>query len=186
MACPASVEREAARRGLAVLDATCPLVRRVHLEGAAPRARPAARSSSSAIAAMWRSRAPRARSTARVHVIESVAEALTRAGRGPGAHRLRHPDDALRRRYAARSSRPEAALSGDPGAGHQDDLLRHAEPADGRARHRRQRAERIIVCGARNSSNTNRLREVAANEGRPALLMQDPKDLTSPSSTARP
>jgi 4-hydroxy-3-methylbut-2-enyl diphosphate reductase len=41
-----------------------------------------------------------------------------------------------------------------------------------------QRAERIIVCGARNSSNTNRLREVAASEGRPALLMQDPNDLT--------
>ncbi len=41
-----------------------------------------------------------------------------------------------------------------------------------------QRADRIIVCGARNSSNTNRLREVAASEGRPALLMQDPKDLT--------
>ena len=41
-----------------------------------------------------------------------------------------------------------------------------------------QRAERIIVCGARNSSNTNRLCEVAANEGRQALLMQDPKDLT--------
>nr|WP_245443909.1 hypothetical protein [Microvirga sp. KLBC 81] len=40
------------------------------------------------------------------------------------------------------------------------------------------RAERIIVCGARNSSNTNRLREVAESEGRPALLMQDPKDLT--------
>jgi 4-hydroxy-3-methylbut-2-enyl diphosphate reductase len=41
-----------------------------------------------------------------------------------------------------------------------------------------QRADRIIVCGARNSSNTNRLREVAATEGRPALLLQDPKDLT--------
>jgi 4-hydroxy-3-methylbut-2-enyl diphosphate reductase len=40
------------------------------------------------------------------------------------------------------------------------------------------RAERIIVCGARNSSNTNRLCEVAVNEGRQALLMQDPKDLT--------
>jgi 4-hydroxy-3-methylbut-2-enyl diphosphate reductase len=41
-----------------------------------------------------------------------------------------------------------------------------------------QRAERIIVCGARNSSNTNRLREVAASAGRPALLMQDAEDLT--------
>jgi 4-hydroxy-3-methylbut-2-enyl diphosphate reductase len=41
-----------------------------------------------------------------------------------------------------------------------------------------QRAERIIVCGARNSSNTNRLCEVAESEGRPALLMQDPRDLT--------
>ncbi|HEX2266372.1 MAG TPA: 4-hydroxy-3-methylbut-2-enyl diphosphate reductase, partial [Solirubrobacterales bacterium] len=40
------------------------------------------------------------------------------------------------------------------------------------------RAERLIVCGARNSSNTNRLCEVAASEGRPALLMQDPGDLT--------
>jgi 4-hydroxy-3-methylbut-2-enyl diphosphate reductase len=40
------------------------------------------------------------------------------------------------------------------------------------------RAERVIVCGARNSSNTARLREVAESEGRPALLMQDPRDLT--------
>jgi 4-hydroxy-3-methylbut-2-enyl diphosphate reductase len=40
------------------------------------------------------------------------------------------------------------------------------------------RAERVIVCGSRNSSNTNRLREVAESQGRPALLMQDPRDLT--------
>jgi 4-hydroxy-3-methylbut-2-enyl diphosphate reductase len=40
------------------------------------------------------------------------------------------------------------------------------------------RAERVIVCGARNSSNTNRLCEVAESEGRPALLMQDSGDLT--------
>jgi 4-hydroxy-3-methylbut-2-enyl diphosphate reductase len=41
-----------------------------------------------------------------------------------------------------------------------------------------ERAERVIVCGARNSSNSNRLREVAENEGRPALLMEDLRDLT--------
>ena len=41
------------------------------------------------------------------------------------------------------------------------------------------RADRIIVCGAANSSNTTRLREVAEAAGRPALLMTQAGDLTA-------
>jgi 4-hydroxy-3-methylbut-2-enyl diphosphate reductase len=40
------------------------------------------------------------------------------------------------------------------------------------------RADKVIVCGARNSSNTNRLCEVAQDEGRPALLMESLVDLS--------
>jgi 4-hydroxy-3-methylbut-2-enyl diphosphate reductase len=40
------------------------------------------------------------------------------------------------------------------------------------------RADCIIVCGARNSSNTLRLIEVAEKAGRPALLVTGPSDLT--------
>ncbi|WP_343039429.1 4-hydroxy-3-methylbut-2-enyl diphosphate reductase [Microvirga makkahensis] len=39
------------------------------------------------------------------------------------------------------------------------------------------RAERIVVCGSGNSSNTNRLRELGEAQGRPTLLVEEANEL---------
>ena len=70
------MEREAAERGLSVLDATCPLVRRVHLEGQRH-----AKAGREVIVIGHRGHVEIEGTTGQidglVHVIESVTEALT-------------------------------------------------------------------------------------------------------------
>ncbi len=173
---PEAVEREAARRGLAVLDATCPLVRRVHIEGQRH-----ARADREVILIGHREHVEVVGTLGRihgtVHVIATVAEALS--------IRIRDPDsvayitqttlsvDDTREIIAVLKQRFPAIQGPDTKticyATQNRQLAVHVIA---------KRAERVIVCGARNSSNTNRLCEVAESEGRQALLMQDPRDLT--------
>jgi 4-hydroxy-3-methylbut-2-en-1-yl diphosphate reductase len=173
---PRAVEREAAGRGLSVLDATCPLVRRVHLEGQRH-----ARAGREVIVIGHRGHVEIEGTTGQidgiVHVIESVAEALTLPVGNP--ERIAYitqttlsVDDT--REIIAVLKKRFSAIQGP-------DIKTICYATQNRQMAVRviaKRAERIIVCGARNSSNTNRLCEVAVNEGRQALLMQDPTDLT--------
>ena len=171
-----AVEREAADRGLSVLDATCPLVRRVHLEGQRH-----ARAGREVIVIGHRGHVEIEGTTGQidgvVHVIENVAEALTVPVGDPeriayitqttlSVDDTREIIAALKRRFPAIQG-PDTKT-----------ICYATQNSQMAVRVIAQRADRIIVCGARNSSNTNRLREVAATEGRPALLLQDPKDLT--------
>ena len=171
-----AVEREAAERGLSVLDATCPLVRRVHLEGQRH-----ARAGREVIVIGHRGHVEIEGTTGQidgvVHVIENVAEALTVPVGDPeriayitqttlSVDDTREIIAALKRRFPAIQG-PDTKT-----------ICYATQNRQMAVRVIAQRADRIIVCGARNSSNTNRLREVAATEGRPALLLQDPKDLT--------
>jgi 4-hydroxy-3-methylbut-2-enyl diphosphate reductase len=171
-----AVEREAADRGLSVLDATCPLVRRVHLEGQRH-----ARAGREVIVIGHRGHVEIEGTTGQidgvVHVIQSVAEALTVPVGDPeriayitqttlSVDDTREIIAALKRRFPAIQG-PDTKT-----------ICYATQNRQMAVRVIAQRADRIIVCGARNSSNTNRLREVAATEGRPALLLQDPKDLT--------
>jgi 4-hydroxy-3-methylbut-2-enyl diphosphate reductase len=171
-----AVEREAADRGLSVLDATCPLVRRVHLEGQRH-----ARAGREVIVIGHRGHVEIEGTTGQidgvVHVIENVAEALTVPVGDPeriayitqttlSVDDTREIIAALKRRFPAIQG-PDTKT-----------ICYATQNRQMAVRVIAQRADRIIVCGARNSSNTNRLREVAATEGRPALLLQDPKDLT--------
>ena len=170
------MEREAAERGLSVLDATCPLVRRVHLEGQRH-----AKAGREVIVIGHRGHVEIEGTTGQidgiVHVIESVAEALTVPVTDP--ERIAYITqttlsvDDTREIIAALKSRFPAIQGPDIKT-----ICYATQNRQMAVRVIAQRAERIIVCGARNSSNTNRLCEVAANEGRQALLMQDPKDLT--------
>ncbi len=171
-----AVEREARERGLTVLDATCPLVRRVHLEGQRH-----AKAGREVIVIGHRGHVEIEGTTGRidgvVHVIGSVEEALDL----PVADQERiayitqttlSVDDTREIIAALKSRFPE--IRGP-------DIKTICYATQNRQMAVRviaRRAERIIVCGARNSSNTNRLCEVAAHEGRLSLLMQDPKDLT--------
>jgi 4-hydroxy-3-methylbut-2-en-1-yl diphosphate reductase len=171
-----AVEREAAGRGLSVLDATCPLVRRVHLEGQRH-----ARSGREVIVIGHRGHVEIEGTTGQidgtVHVIESVAEALSLPVLNP--ERIAYITqttlsvDDTREIIAALKSRFPAIQGPDIKT-----ICYATQNRQMAVRVIARRAERIIVCGARNSSNTNRLCEVAVNEGRQALLLQDPKDLT--------
>ena len=171
-----AVEREAAERGLAVLDATCPLVRRVHLEGQRH-----AKAGREVVVIGHRGHVEIEGTTGQiegvVHVVESVEEALTVPVSTP--ERVAYVTqttlsvDDTREIIAALKSRFPAIQGPDIKT-----ICYATQNRQTAVRVIARRAERIIVCGARNSSNTNRLCEVAANEGRKALLMQDPKDLT--------
>ncbi len=171
-----AVEREAAGRGLSVLDATCPLVRRVHLEGQRH-----ARSGREVIVIGHRGHVEIEGTTGQidgtVHVIESVAEALSLPVLNP--ERIAYITqttlsvDDTREIIAALKSRFPAIQGPDIKT-----ICYATQNRQMAVRVIARRAERIIVCGARNSSNTNRLCEVVVGEGRQALLLQDPKDLT--------
>ncbi len=173
---PQAVEREAAGRGLSVLDATCPLVRRVHMEGQRH-----ARAGREVIVIGHRNHVEVEGTIGQidgiVHVIESVAQALTLPVTNP--ERIAYITqttlsvDDTREIIAALKSRFPAIQGPDVKT-----ICYATQNRQMAVRVIAKRAERIIVCGARNSSNTNRLCEVAASEGRPALLMQDVADLT--------
>ncbi len=171
-----AVERDAAGRDLAVLDATCPLVRRVHLEGQRH-----ARAGREVIVIGHRGHVEIEGTIGQidgaVHVIETVAEALALSVADP--ERIAYVtqttlsvDDA-REIIAALKSRFPAIQGPDTRT-----ICYATQNRQMAVRVIARKAERIIVCGARNSSNTSRLCEVAASEGRSTLLMQDAKDLT--------
>lgn len=171
-----AVEREAAQRELAVLDATCPLVRRVHLEGQRH-----AKAGREVIVIGHRGHVEIEGTIGQidgvVHVIESVEEARSVPVSDP--ERIAYITqttlsvDDTREIIAALKERFPTIQGPDTKT-----ICYATQNRQLAVRVIAQRAERIIVCGARNSSNTNRLCEVAESEGRPALLMQDPKDLT--------
>ncbi|SCY25389.1 4-hydroxy-3-methylbut-2-enyl diphosphate reductase [Microvirga guangxiensis] len=171
-----SVEREARSRKLAVLDATCPLVRRVHLEGQRH-----AKAGREVIVIGHRGHVEIEGTIGQidgiVHIIDSVEEALSLNVSDP--ERIAYITqttlsvDDTREIIAALKRRFPAILGPDIKT-----ICYATQNRQLAVRVIAERAERIIVCGARNSSNTNRLYEVAESEGRPALLMQDPKDLT--------
>jgi 4-hydroxy-3-methylbut-2-enyl diphosphate reductase len=170
------VEREAAERGLAVLDATCPLVRRVHLEGQRH-----ARAGREVIVIGHRGHAEIEGTIGQiggtVHVIETAAEAANLAVLDPEhlayVTQTTLSVDDTREIIATLKQRFPSIQGPDVKT-----ICYATQNRQNAVRAIARRAERIIVCGARNSSNTNRLREVAESESRPALLMQDPQDLT--------
>ena len=144
------VERDAEKGGLRSLDATCPLVSKVHVEGR--------RYAASGL--RHHPHRPREPSGGRRHRgpdprTGPAGERRGRRGRAArprsGEGRLHHPDHAVRRRHAGRDHRPAAALPEDCRSGRQGHLLRDAEPPGrrpragrgSRPRARRGRAEQL-------------------------------------------
>jgi 4-hydroxy-3-methylbut-2-enyl diphosphate reductase len=171
-----AVEHEAARRRLAVLDATCPLVRRVHLEGQRH-----ARAGREVILIGHHEHVEVVGTLGRihgmVHVIATVREALSiRIGNPDSVAYITQTTlsvDDTREIIAVLKQRFPAIQGPDTKT-----ICYATQNRQLAVRVIAKRAERVIVCGARNSSNTNRLCEVAESEGRQPLLMQDPRDLT--------
>ncbi|MBM6593478.1 4-hydroxy-3-methylbut-2-enyl diphosphate reductase [Microvirga sp. BT291] len=173
---PRSVEQEAKRRGLAVLDATCPLVRRVHVE-----ARRQTQAGREVILIGHRDHVEVEGTVGQVkgtvHVVGSVAEALTVQVATPDrvayVTQTTLSVDDTREIIAALKERFPAIEGPDVKT-----ICYATQNRQMAVRVITERADRVIVCGARNSSNSNRLREVAEHRGCPALLMEDLRDLT--------
>lgn len=170
-----AVEEEAARRNLPVIDATCPLVTKVHKEG--------------------RNHARKAREVILIgHAGHPEVEGTQ--GRIPGGvHLVSTPDDVERitvRDPDKVAYVTQTTLSVDDTRDIIDALRRRFPQITGPdvkdicyATQNRQQAVRdlasqvdmLLVVGARNSSNSNRLREIGAESGIPSYLIDDARSL---------
>jgi len=170
-----AVEEEAKARGLDVVDATCPLVRRVHVEG-----RRHAREGRAVIVIGHREHVEvegiLGQIEGETHVVANREDVA--ALRVSDPQRLAYVTqttlsvDDTRDIIAALTARFPAIIGPDVKT-----ICYATQNRQGAVRMLAERAERFIVCGARNSSNTNRLRDVARFLNRPALLVEDAREL---------
>ncbi|WP_349367591.1 4-hydroxy-3-methylbut-2-enyl diphosphate reductase [Salinarimonas sp.] len=170
-----AVEDEAATRGLDVIDATCPLVRRVHHEG-----RRHAAQGRDVVLIGHREHVEVegvvGQIEGAVHVVASIAEVEALAPRDPAmlayiTQTTLSVDD-TKDIIAALKARFPAIVGPDTKT-----ICYATQNRQAAVRALATRAERIVVCGARNSSNTNRLRELASFLGRPARLIEEAHEL---------
>jgi 4-hydroxy-3-methylbut-2-enyl diphosphate reductase len=165
---PKSVRADADARGLRVFDATCPLVTKVHSEVEKMRAH------GREIVMIGHAGHPEVEGTmgqcdGGIHLVESVADVDRLAGHVRRS-RVRHPDYAVRRRRRGDRRALKRRFPGIVGPKKDDicyatqnrqDAVKFMDEG-GRRRHRRR---------SPNSSNSNRLREVAANRGVAAYMI---------------
>jgi 4-hydroxy-3-methylbut-2-enyl diphosphate reductase len=170
-----SVRAEAEARGLRVFDATCPLVTKVHSEVA--RMREQGRD----IVMIGHAGHPEVEGTmgqcdGGIHLVESVADVgrLAIAPAAPLAYvtqtTLSVDDaaaivDALRARYPA--------IVGPK----KDDICYATQNRQDAVKFMTRDVDVVVVVGSPNSSNSNRLREVAANRGVPAYMVDRADEL---------
>jgi 4-hydroxy-3-methylbut-2-enyl diphosphate reductase len=169
---------EAAReRRLQVIDATCPLVTKVHLQAE----RYSQRGYTIVVvghAGHEEVEGTRGSVSGPVHVVGSLEEiaALPMRRGDPIAYvtqttlsmdDTREPIAALERRY------PDIV---GPGL---DDICYATMNRQRAVQQLSRRVDLVIVVGAHNSSNSNRLQEVAADQGVPAWLVEDENDVQS-------
>ena len=173
------VEHEARQRGLHVIDATCPLVAKVHLE-VMQHAR-AGRDlimvghadHPEVVGTLGRFDTSRG---GRTHLVETLAAAQALAVRDPSrlavvTQTTLSVDDAGAILAALRKRFPGIAES------RRDDICYATQSRQNGVRNLLPLADLVIVVGARNSSNANRLREVAESGGCEAHLVQDAREI---------
>ncbi len=166
-----AVVREAEARGLQVIDATCPLVTKVHLQAQ----RYAQRGHTIVVighAGHEEVEGTMGRVATEVHLVSDVAQVglLPMPSDAPVAYVTQTTlslDDtrgiiaALKQRYPAIVG-PET-----------DDICYATQNRQNAVRELAAQVDVVLVVGARNSSNSARLREVAEQHGKPAHLVQD-------------
>jgi 4-hydroxy-3-methylbut-2-enyl diphosphate reductase len=171
---PKAVRAEAARRGLKVFDATCPLVTKVHLE--VERHRKQGRE----VVMIGHKGHPEVEGTmgqsdGGIHLVENVADAMAlKVGAGETAQCVSlayvtqttlSVDDAAAIITALKARFP--AIVGPK----KDDICYATQNRQDAIKQLAERCEVIVVVGSQNSSNSNRLREVAEHMGRQAYLV---------------
>jgi 4-hydroxy-3-methylbut-2-enyl diphosphate reductase len=174
---PKAVPAKAAERGLDFLDATCPLVSKVH--------RQAERLVENGRHILFIGHAghPEVIGTfgqvpeGRMTLIESVEDAESDRPRRPGQPRLPHPDHALGRRHRRDRRNARTPLSRHTRARRARTFA--TPPRTGRRRSRTSpgACDAVLVIGSPNSSNSLRLVEVAEREGTRARLIGRATDI---------
>jgi 4-hydroxy-3-methylbut-2-enyl diphosphate reductase len=165
---PQSVRKEAAARGLKVFDATCPLVTKVHLEVSRLHRQ------GYEIVMIGHKGHPEVegtmgQATGRMYLVESVDDvAPLKVGAAPLAYVTQTTlsvDDAQAIVAALRERFPDIV------GPRKDDICYATQNRQDAVKAMAGRVDVVIVVGSKNSSNSNRLREVAAIGGVSAYLV---------------
>ena len=176
---PSRVEQEAERRGLAVFDATCPLVTKVHMEvGKYAR-------EGRDVVLVGHSGHPEVEGTmgrfdaghgGRIHLVETVADVERISVRD--AARLAvvtqttlSVDDTAKVMKALRERFPSLATP------RREDICYATQNRQDAVKQLVAQCDVIVVVGSQMSSNSNRLREIATTRGIPGYLVDGAADL---------
>ncbi len=176
---PSAVEQEAARRGLAVFDATCPLVTKVHLE--------VGRYARDGLDVILIGHAGHPEvegtmgrfdtgSSGRIHLVETVEDAKCVAVRDPArlavvTQTTLSVDDTARVMAALRERFPMLATP------RKEDICYATQNRQDAVKQLVGQCDVIVVVGSHSSSNSNRLREIATMRGIPGYLVDGADDL---------
>ncbi len=170
-----AVRADAEARGLRVFDATCPLVTKVHVEVAKMRGQ------GREIVMIGHAGHPEVEGTmgqsdAGIHLVESVAD-VARLALSPSVplayvtQTTLSVDDAAGIVAAMKARYP--AIVGPK----KDDICYATQNRQDAVKLMAREVDVVIVVGSPNSSNSNRLREVAANRGTPAHMVDRADEL---------
>jgi 4-hydroxy-3-methylbut-2-enyl diphosphate reductase len=176
---PSSVEQEAARRGLAVFDATCPLVTKVHMEVGKY-----ARDGLDVIL-IGHAGHPEVEGTmgrfdtafgGHIHLVETVADAGKLSVRDPErlavvTQTTLSVDDTAKVVTALRQRFPSLATP------RKEDICYATQNRQDAVKQLVAQCDVIVVVGSRSSSNSNRLREIATTRGISGYLVDGADDL---------
>jgi 4-hydroxy-3-methylbut-2-enyl diphosphate reductase len=172
---PLSVRRETTRRGLRVFDATCPLVTKVHVEVTRMHAQ------GREIVMIGHGHHPEVEGTMGqiengIHLVETEADAATLHPAHPEhlsyvTQTTLSVDDALDIVATLRTRFP--TITGPK----KDDICYATQNRQDAVKRLAELADIVFVVGSKNSSNSNRLREVAALRGVTAHLVDDSSDI---------
>ena len=170
-----AVQAEAVARGLTVFDATCPLVTKVHVEIAKMREQ------GREIVMIGHAGHPEVEGTmgqceGGVHLVESAADVERLEVADPRklayvTQTTLSVDDAAAIVEALRRRCPEIV------GPRKDDICYATQNRQDAVKALATSVDVVIVVGSPNSSNSNRLREVAANRGVPAYMVDTADDL---------
>ena len=170
-----SVRREAAARNLTVFDATCPLVTKVHIEVRKYRER------GFEILLIGFAGHPEVEGTMGqvdqgIHLVESVDDVETLEVSNPSmlayvTQTTLSVDDTAKIIAALRSRFPK--IQGP----RKDDICFATQNRQNAAKKLARECDVVFVVGSPNSSNSNRLREIAGNHPVPAYLIDGPEQI---------
>ncbi len=176
---PSAVEQEAARRGLAVFDATCPLVTKVHMEvGKYARA-------GLDVILIGHAGHPEVEGTmgrfdasfgGHIHLVETVADSQKISVRDPArlavvTQTTLSVDDTAKVMAALRERFPALATP------RREDICYATQNRQDAVKQLVAQCDLLIVVGSQTSSNSNRLREIATTRGIPGYLVDGADDL---------